>query len=67
MHGPGIMSRELRSIQTSPQLLFKSLYGLCLFDIFNVAMSGENKTFIFLFVRIPKLSSLGVKRARAVD
>ena len=30
-------------------------------------MPGENKTFIFLFVRIPKLSSLGVKWARAVN
>lgn len=29
-------------------------------------MPGVNKTLIFLFVRIPKLSSLGVERARAV-
>ena len=57
--------------QVYPNLATASLqviiYRLYLFDIFDVAMSGENKTFIFLFVRIPKLSSLGVKRARAVN
>lgn len=30
-------------------------------------MPSVNKTLIFLLVRIPKLSSLGVKRARAVS
>ena len=56
--------------QVLPNLATASLqvlYGLCLFDVVDIAMPGENKSFIFLFVGIPKLSSLGVERARAVS
>lgn len=70
----GLRPRTDRDHVTRAQVLpnlatasLQVLYGLCLFDVVDIAMPGENKTFIFLFVGIPKLSSLGVERARAVS
>lgn len=36
-----------------------------LFDVFDVAVSCQNKAFVLFLVRVPELSSLGVKGTRA--